>query len=455
MSAVFADLRLLLRGRFSLAVLGVLLLLSGLAVITGLSIVGRQNAAIDRAADAQASDLAAVASEYGKPDGDAGYAAYYTFHPTWDRPSTLAFAAIGQRDIQPWILRVRLLGLQSQLYESETINPELTLPGPFDFAFVLLYLAPLVVIALMHDLVTGEREAGRLRLLASLPRRSLGPWWRRTLLRYGLTLAAAILPLWLGGLSHQAPATGLLVLTLAAALYLAIWFGLALTVAARASSSTASAMALVGSWIVLTLIVPGLASAAIARAVPVDRAIDLTLAQREHVHHGWDVPKSDTLTPFFAKHPEWRDTAPIVGRFHWKWYYAMHEAGDDAVSGQVAAYRESLRRRQTLSDALGWVTPAVALQGVMHRLADTDLAAQLAYQDSIHAFHERLKTFYYPYLFRGRPFTRADFDDLPTYAPRPAGGRTPSAPLLALALLAGLAFGAAALTLGRPGRLLR
>ncbi len=38
----------------------------------------------------------------------------------------------------------------------------------FDWAFVLIYLLPLVVIALGHDLVTGERETGRLRLLLSL-----------------------------------------------------------------------------------------------------------------------------------------------------------------------------------------------------------------------------------------------------------------------------------------------
>ena len=82
-------------------------------------------------------------------------------------------------------MRVRALGLQAQLYDGEVFNPELTLPGRFDFAFVLVYLAPLFLIALLHDLLSGEREAGRLKLLLVLQKRGGAIWQRRALLRAG------------------------------------------------------------------------------------------------------------------------------------------------------------------------------------------------------------------------------------------------------------------------------
>jgi len=95
-------------------------------------------------------DVAAVAKQYaGEPD--AGNAAYFTFYNTWDAPSNTAFLALGMRDVAPYVLRVRALGLQSQIHEGETFNPELALPGRFDFAFVLIYLAPLFAIALLHN----------------------------------------------------------------------------------------------------------------------------------------------------------------------------------------------------------------------------------------------------------------------------------------------------------------
>jgi ABC-2 type transport system permease protein len=202
---------------------------------------------------------------------------------------------------------------------------------------------------------------------------------------------------------------------------------------------------------VLTLLIPAAANAAITRAIPVARSVDLTLAQREAVHRSWDIPKDAIFRPFFAKRPEWSDTAPVTGRFHWKWYYAMHEMGDDSVAPQLAEYRTALARRQAWTAWLGWLSPAPAVQTLAHRVADTDMEAHLAWQDSIIAFHERLKIFYYPYLFEERAFDRADFAALPTYEARPATGSLNGLSLLALAVLAGL--GVAAGLIGARRRL--
>ncbi len=443
MSTWTVELRLLLRAPLSVGALLLLLLLTALSVAAGLAATARQAAIIERVDATQRQDLDAVAREYGKPGGDAGSAAYYTFHLTTDPPSPLAFVAMGQRDVQPYVLRVRLLGLQSQLYESETLNPELALPGAFDFAFVLIYLAPLVIIALMHELVSGEREAGRLRLLVSLPGSGLGVWGRRGLLRSLLVLGALLVPFGVGAGIARAPVVGTLAIALAAALYAAFWSGLALWVTARGRGSAANGAALMACWIALTLLAPALANAVISRALPVAQGVDLTLAQRERVHRAWDIPKEETFRPFFVKHPEWRDTPPVLGRFHWKWYYAMHEVGDDGVADAVADYRQSLTAREAWAARLGWVLPAAAVQTFLHRAADSDLRAQLAYQRGIEAFHTRLRAFYYPYLFHERPFQRADFEQMPRYAPRPSSASLPLAPMLGLLVLAALTCAAA------------
>lgn len=435
MSLLRAELRLLLRARVAAAALALLFVLSSLAVWSGFQSAARQNAAIERVAAASAGDLAVVATSYGKPDGDAGYAAYYSFLQTSDRPSPLAFAAWGQRDLQPFVLRVRALGLQQQLHESETINAELALPGSFDWAFVLIYLAPLVVIALSHDLVSGEREAGRLRLLQSMPSGEGRLWRRRAGLRFGLVAAALLLPLLVGIALATAPLAGALVMVGVALLYLAFWLGLSLLVGAGPRASVTNAAVLFGSWIVLTLLLPTVASAAIARLVPVGKGIDLTLAQREMVHQAWDIPKDVTFRRFFRNHPEWSGTPPVTGRFHWKWYYAMHQAGDEGVADQFADYRRSLKARQAWTERLGWLLPAVAAQHLLHRAADTDLEAHLAYQDSIAAFHRRLRNFFYPYLFLERPFDRTDFERLPGYAPRASTASVESGSLASLLIV--------------------
>lgn len=154
------ELRLLVRARLILVTLALLAALSVAAVAAGMAEVERQRAAIAAVPAAQAEDIAAVVDYVGR-SRDAGSAAYYSFHPTWDSPSPLAFAALGMRDVSPFILRVRALGLEAQIYDGDVFNPELALPGRFDFSFVLVFLAPLFVIALFHDLTSAERESGR------------------------------------------------------------------------------------------------------------------------------------------------------------------------------------------------------------------------------------------------------------------------------------------------------
>lgn len=436
MKLAIYELRLMFHSRLASIALLLLFVLALLAVWSGMQAVHGQQGALARIAVAHQADFAP-----GQHDAaDAGTAAYATPHLTTNPPSPLAFAAFGQRDLQPYALRVTLLGLHAQLYESEPINPELAMPGRFDFAFVLVYLAPLFIIALMHDLVAAERESGRLRLLASLPQASAALWRRRIGLRLALVLLAALLPLGIGmGLSGVGARDAALA-GLTAILYLAFWFGLAAWVAARVRTAAAGAALLLACLVSLTMILPTMANAAIARMVPVSKGIELALAQRQEVHQGWDLPKQVTFDKFFRTHPEWKDTPPVTGRFHWKWYFAMHQAGDDAVAARALQYRSSMLEREALTAHAAYFLPSAAAQLVFHRAAHSDLHSQLAYQQRIAAFHTALRHYYYPYLFNEQPFGAAGFAQLPVYRARAPAGDVPLGLLGALALLAAIAL---------------
>lgn len=421
MKTMMLELRILFRSRLAGSALLLLLVLASLAIWNGLRVVDAQKAALERVAAAHEKDFSDVAAKY-RDGGDAGYAAYYTFHLTWDAPSPLAFIAVGQRDLQPFSLRVRMLGLHSQLYESETVNPEMALPGRFDFVFVLIYLVPLVAIALMHDWVSEEREAGRLRLLLSLPRSGMALWMHRAALRYAVVIAAILLPLFTGLAVSGALGMQGMGMALIAMLYTAFWFGVCMTAGAVARNSASSAAILLGLFVLLTLVLPAMANAAIQRLVPAGKGAELAMAQRQEVHQAWDQPKDVTFRKFFRSHPEWSDTPPVTGRFHWKWYYAMHQAGDEAVAAQAMQYRQSLRQRDEWTQRAGWLLPPAAAQLLAHRLADTDLVAHLAYLDEVGTFHAQLRRYYYPFVFQERLFGQKEFQQLPRFQSRAPSG---------------------------------
>ncbi|MFT3821758.1 MAG: DUF3526 domain-containing protein [Rubrivivax sp.] len=413
MSWLAHEWRLLTRSRWALGALLLLLALSAVAVVSGLREVTRQQQTIAKLADLEQQALAEQQPKLART-GDAGSVAYYTFLSTSDEPASAAFMALGLRDTAPYVLRVRALALQAQLHEGETFNPELALTGRFDFAFVLVYLAPLIVIALLYDLVSSERDAGRLATLVAMPG-GHRLWLRRAALRAVLAFGCLALPVLIGGWVSGTPA-GTCAIALGVALaYVAFWSGLSLMVAVRGAGSVANATALMGCWVMLTLVLPSVAHAVLARTMPVGQGVELMLAQRQAVHGAWDLPPEDTMKRFFHTHPEWKDTAPLPAGFHWKWYYAFQQLGDESVAQQVAAYRQGLLARQRWTEWIGWCLPGVGVQAVLHREARTDLLAQLAYQDAIAAFHARLRAHFYPYLFNDVRFEPQDFARLPRF----------------------------------------
>ncbi|MCL6250582.1 DUF3526 domain-containing protein [Altererythrobacter sp. KTW20L] len=414
------ELKLFLRQRMALPLLLLTLAVASSAVVAGVAEVSRQHDVIERIQPQQAEDEAAVAA-FVTVSGDPGSAAYYTFHATWDEPSPLAFAALGQRDVAPYVLRVRALSLESQIHEGENYNAETALPGRFDWAFVLIYLAPLFLIALLHDLRSGEREAGRMAMIQSMVRSERSLWLRRVAWRVGLTYLALSTPFAIGAAIMAAPASEVLAMLGLAALYVLFWAVLALLVARLKFGSVTNAASLAATWLVLTLVLPGLALLAINAAIPVRQGVELTLAQRELVHAGWDRPKEETMQDFFQVHPEWRDTPPVGLGFHYKWYYAFQHMGDVGVAEQTTAYRAGLEARDGWTRRIGYLLPAVGVQVGLHRLAETDLAAQMAYQDRIRAFHDRLRTFYYPYVFNDVTFTMDDFARAPRWGQTTTG----------------------------------
>lgn len=408
------EARLLLRARLALFALLLLAALTIAGIGAGMAEVARQRAAIAAIAAPQAEDIGAIAKWVDKGK-DPGSAAYYSFHPTWDSPSPLAFAALGMRDVAPYILRVRALGLEAQIHDGDNFNPQLALPGRFDFAFVLVFLAPLFAIALFHDLASGEREAGRARMLQALPGAGWRLWARRGGLRFALLFAALALPFAIAAALSGAPAAAIAAILGVTAAYLLFWIALSALVSRLRWSSVANAATLAACWLVLVLVLPTLGHVAINRAVPVDQGAEIALAQREQVNRAWDIPREETMRRFYASHPHWAHSPPLPPGFHYKWYLAFHQVGDESVKDRVRAYRAGLERRDGAARTLGWLLPSVGAQALLTRLARTDLSAQLDYQDRIRAYHARLRDFYYGYLFRDRPFGAGDFARAPRF----------------------------------------
>ncbi|TGE27503.1 ABC transporter permease [Hymenobacter metallicola] len=399
-----------------------LVLLCGLLLATGLygiyygtTEIERQRQHLATLPELTRRNIAELKEKFPGP-ADAGDIGYY--HSTFavHHPDSWAALSLGLRDVNPTYVKLRLLGLQNQLYAADNTNPMKTLSGNFDLAFVLVYLFPLLIIALSFNLLSGEREEGVLPLLLAQPVRPAVVVGAKLAFRLVLVLTLALLLSVVGMLWAGVPPDGRvaswLVLT---TLYCLFWLGVVLVVAGLQRPSAVNAVSLLGVWLLLVVLVPSLLNLGVAAARPVPQGIALTIQQREEIHAGWDRPKAQTMSRFFALYPQWRDTTTIRERFAWRWYYAFQHLGDLAVARQAAAYAQGLQQRYDLVEKLNLLSPAISAQSSLNALAGTDLPTHLQFQRSAERHHDALRAFYYPFLFRRVAFTHADYAQEPTH----------------------------------------
>jgi ABC-2 type transport system permease protein len=388
-----------------------------------------------------ATQMEAVARQF-TPEGEAGYVAYYAFFPTHHAMEPLAALATGVRDVVPDVLWVRMLGLEGQIHEAGLGNPALQVLGGFDLAFVVCALAPLALLILTHDVLTRERQQGRMALVVS----QAGSLGRLTLARIAVPVLAvggvltAVFFAACAWLSMPLGAQALDWLGVVWA-YLACWAALAAGIAVWTRTVAGSLSVALSVWTAFVILFPALTNLAVTTAFPVTEGIELTVTQRQQIHGAWDRPREEIMEAFSEKYPHWGHVPPLTGRFAWRWYYAMQQLGDDAVAEASRKHRENLRARQDVMTRLAWLAPPAYAQRLLSARAGSDLDAHLAYLERVRAFHRELREYFYPLCIDDRRITPAQYAGFPQFTQtRPVTDRGPSV----LPLLAGAGVFAAA-----------
>ncbi|WP_096086238.1 DUF3526 domain-containing protein [Agaribacterium haliotis] len=390
----------------------VTVVLASLSLGSGLIEVQQQKTDIQHLLKADQQDRNA-SSEKLK---DWGSAAYYSFHITYDAPSDFAFAALGQRELQPWKHRIRMLALEGQIYERDADNPVVALIGRFDFAFFAAFVFPLLLIILLYDIKSSERSAGRFELL-QLTSANGSLWLTRSFILSASAYLCIAVPLLIAGLIAGTKAATLSKALLFVLINTAIWTLLCSVFSSLKKPSSFILMSLIGLWLCLAVVFPAGIKLISDRSTDMPSGADILMLQRETVNDAWDLPKQETMNAFFAEHPKWSDYKAVESSFEWPWYYAFQQVGDQRTKTLSKAYRDGKIRRDQIAHWASVLSPPAFLERSLQALAKTDQTSSIHYQDRVRAFHAELRAFYYPKFFQNQPFDQKQLDKRPVFKP--------------------------------------
>ncbi|CAH0291125.1 hypothetical protein SRABI27_04071 [Pedobacter sp. Bi27] len=411
----------------------IVLLITGFAgLYFGKTFIANQQAVIEKAAMLQKKNTLSNIDHFGK---DIGLLFYHNKFSLANAPNAWAAFANGQRDINPYLISVTMLGLEGQIYDTDINNPVSLLLGNMDLSFVFIFLFPLVIIAFSYNLLSEQKESGVWSLLSAQTNRSFQVIWQKFLVRVAVIFSVALLLLFAAILYLHLPVDFIFFsITTLVIFYLAFWFAVSFFIISLAKSSNFNASALVAVWVLICIVIPASLNLFLTRKYPIPEALQNVINQREGYHEKWDMAKEVTMKPFFEHYPELKQYPfPQEKTFSWFWYYAMQQMGDDQAIASRRAIENKLAARQRFTNTLAFFFPTIQTQLGINNMAGSDLNAHLDFQQAVRKYHEQIRLHFYPDIFLNKTVDSTDVKDykLEKYSPQ----QTPSVWINLLSIL--------------------
>jgi ABC-2 type transport system permease protein len=368
-------------------------------------------------------------------------------------PAPLAAFSVGQSDLLPSYFKMTTDARETLLAATELENPTRLLLGRFDLAFVVIYLYPLLILALSYNLLSAEKEQGTLALLLSQPL-PLG-----TLVLGKVALRAVVFLALVGGSAlFLAPLAGLRLASpgalarfaawaLILACYGAFWFALAVAVAAQGRSSATNAALLAGAWLVLVVLVPSTFNLLATTLYPVPSRVEMVQAVRTASDEA-NAQGAKLLGKFYEDHPELAAGSPEQAQND---FNAIRIAVADDVERRtrpvLERYDRQLASQQRVVDGLRFLSPAILAQDALDDVAGTGTARHRDFVRQVEAYHAEWREYFVPKVLQKVRLT--SYEDVPRFRYRDE----PLASVLARVLVGAAGLLAPALVIGWVGLL--
>ena len=332
-------------------------------------------------------------------------------------PGPLADFSVGVSDIQPTTATVSQWRSIENLFGIYQFQSPLAIAaGPFDFAFVIIFLLPLLMIVLAYDVLTDDRERGRLELLLAEPIGMRDIAFTRLRVRFGaafvLVAIAALVGFATGGGDERIERFAIWISV--AIVHFFFWAALITWIVSLFLRSETTLLALVALWALSGMIGPAMLAVAAEAAYPAPSRLAFLSDAREASSNAyksredvkrWMLLDHPQLTIDDYSIPEYIRTSFIVTR-----------TVDEKVEPILEDFEAVQSARRSLLNRLQFASPAVLTLQALHTAAGTDLERQKRFEREVRAYKKDLGDRVAPKVLADIRLTPTDYDSLPRFS---------------------------------------
>ncbi|WP_160368911.1 ABC transporter permease subunit [Sphingobacterium humi] len=332
------------------------------------------------------------------------------------KPSEFSALSIGQKDTYPYYHDVNTNNSLHSSVIQEMHNPNKLQAGNFDLSFIIIYLIPLLIIALSYNVISGEQDLRTytlLRIQIPISKLIIYKLEFQFILVIGLVLFFNIAGFLISGLTIQDDLYNMLVWISINVLYILFWFSICYLIISFNSSSSLNALLLGSIWIILVMVVPS-AINNISNPPNEDEMIKSTFrrGRETDVHH--ELTQQQALDSFYRlKHPY---PVPIIKN---PGAADIMHAQRELINREANMYAGYVIKRQKNQFnevlAYGPINPIFITQYAFNQVAATELNSYLMYLDSAESYQTKRRYYIYDLMMNRKDFGIKEYEKFPEF----------------------------------------
>jgi ABC-2 type transport system permease protein len=332
----------------------------------------------------------------------------------------LAGLSIGQSDLYPYYVKTGMRRRQLNASTEEIENPLNLLSGRFDLAFVIVYIYPLLILALSYNLISAEKEQGTLALTLSQPV-SLGRVVAakavlRALALIGFVITISAVALIASGIpifTHEVFPVWLRWI-LVVVLYGLFWFAVAIAVNALGKPSATNAIAVAAVWLTFVLLIPSLINAAASAFYPVPSRVEMIQAMRAATREA-TANAAMLLSRYMDDHPDLLPLGTVNPAEFASNTATVQMETDWLIQPVLDGYDRQSALQQSVVDHFRFLSPAILVQGALNDLSGSSAERHRFFLTQVDHYLRQWQGFFYRHIFAQTKFTSAELRKAPRF----------------------------------------
>lgn len=347
------------------------------------------------------------------------------------KPAPLSALAFRGEAIHPHGAIVSGWRSEASLFQRyEVQGPAPLKVGTLDLAFVATVLLPLFLLVLSFDVLSREREAGRLRLFLAQGGEAAQLVLARILVVSSPLLIIVAGCVLVAALLNGGSLAAIALWHLAVIAYVLLWAGIAFCIAVSFATRAGGALAVLAAWALLVVLLPS-ASQFVAQAVqPLPSKVSY-LSEARDAEGQTRRNLAQRAEVYMAEHPgQSADSDDAVPGYYRSAYLANVDINQRTrpILQQLEARQASQR---AIVSAASFLAPSLAIQSAFEAASNTGLGNAAAFRKQARAFLEKLLDKIGPATVAKSRLTTAQVQAIPEFAfVKPA---VPAAVLLGVA----------------------